>query len=194
MKSDLSQYPRIILGYHGCDQSVADRVLAEGEHLEMSKNSYDWLGEGIYFWEYGQQRAYEWAKKNPKIKNPAVVGAVINLGNCFDLLDRKATRVLKELYPVFKEDFSSHPQNTKAHEDDPDYLLRHLDCAVMNWIMTRFDKRGDWRLNYHSVRGLFQEAAPVYEGSGIRELSHVQIAVRDTACILEYFEPSLSHE
>jgi len=89
VKTDLSQYPRIILGYHGCDRSVADKVFQEGSQLEVSRNSYDWLGEGIYFWEYGPQRALEWAEKNSKINHPAVVGAVIHLGDCFDLLDRE---------------------------------------------------------------------------------------------------------
>lgn len=39
-----------VLGYHGCDQSVADQVLA-GNPFRKSDNDYDWLGPGTYFWE-----------------------------------------------------------------------------------------------------------------------------------------------
>ena len=39
-----------VLGYHGCDQSIADRLLAGGA-FRKSRNDYDWLGHGIYFWE-----------------------------------------------------------------------------------------------------------------------------------------------
>jgi len=61
-----------------------------------SSNDYDWLGDGIYFWEHNAQRAYDFAvmmsdqphPSGQKIKKPAVVGAVINLGHCLNLLDR----------------------------------------------------------------------------------------------------------
>lgn len=44
-----------ILGYHGCDEAVAEKVLA-GEDFKPSDNDYDWLGSGIYFWEANPQR------------------------------------------------------------------------------------------------------------------------------------------
>lgn len=40
-----------VLGYHGCDRAVGEKVLANKEHLRASDNDYDWLGTGIYFWE-----------------------------------------------------------------------------------------------------------------------------------------------
>ena len=43
--------PSFALGFHGCDESVADAVLAGNQQLFPSRNKYDWLGEGIYFWE-----------------------------------------------------------------------------------------------------------------------------------------------
>lgn len=53
------QYHRLVLGYHGCDQSVADRVLAGEDMLKKSEKHYDWLGSGIYFWEHGPERAMD---------------------------------------------------------------------------------------------------------------------------------------
>jgi len=46
-------YQRTIFAYHGCDSTVAELVLLGHFRLEPSHNDYDWLGAGIYFWEYG---------------------------------------------------------------------------------------------------------------------------------------------
>ncbi len=56
------QYQRLILAYHGCDKAVADEVLIKGSPLKSSQKSYDWSGNGIYFWEHGPERALEWAQ------------------------------------------------------------------------------------------------------------------------------------
>jgi hypothetical protein len=87
-----------VLGYHGCDRAVGERVLAGKEHLKASDNDYDWLGSGIYFWENSPGRVLDWAnlvKANPKlavnrIVDPFVVGAIIDLGNCLDLLEAES--------------------------------------------------------------------------------------------------------
>jgi hypothetical protein len=80
-------YQRTVVGYHGCDAAVADGVLAGTAELNLSRNTYDWLGEGVYFWEHGPQRAYEWAVEQArlgatKVRRPALVAARINLGVC----------------------------------------------------------------------------------------------------------------
>ena len=84
-----SKRPNLILGFHGCDESIAEKVI-NGGCLKESTNDYDWLGSGIYFWENNEERAWQWAKElskrsNSSIKTPAVIGAVIDLGYCFDL-------------------------------------------------------------------------------------------------------------
>jgi len=55
------KYDRTIVAYHGCDAEVAERLL-RGEPFKKSQNDYDWLGEGIYFWEYGADRAMKFAR------------------------------------------------------------------------------------------------------------------------------------
>ena len=78
----------ILTGYHGCDITTAYDVVLDG-NLKPSLNTYDWLGNGVYFWEDDIERAFDWAKyvsANPKlfhnkIKHPCVVGAVIELKN-----------------------------------------------------------------------------------------------------------------
>jgi len=192
----LFQYQRLILGYHGCDQSVADHVLLKKKSLESSENDYDWLGKGIYFWEHGPERALEWAeqqKQLSKIKSPAVVGAVIHLGTCFDLLDRQSTKALRLAFPRFCEEMANQkqniPENAPAHGADTDMLLRKRDCAVLNWLLD-LKEHSPGLDACDSVRGLFQEDEPVYKGSAIRLKSHIQIAIRNPACILGYFSPS----
>src|SRR5947207_12927990 len=102
-----STYQRTVTGYHGCDAAVAARVLAGTARLNLSRNAYDWLGEGIYFWEHGPQRAREWAIEQAKlsgakIKQPSVLGARINLGECLDLLDTANTGLLGNWYNQFR--------------------------------------------------------------------------------------------
>lgn len=40
---------------------------------------------------------------------------------------------------------------------------------------------------YQSVRAAFLEGEPLYDGAGFKAKNHIQIAVRDTDCILGYF-------
>src|SRR5208283_1673798 len=107
------------------DKAVGERVLANKEHLRASNNDYDRLGTGIYFWENSPRRALEWtrvAKANPKftrarITKPFVVGAIIDLGNCLDLLEAESIRTVKRGYSEFKETYevlgTPMPRNKK---------------------------------------------------------------------------------
>lgn len=187
MENDLFQKHRMILAYHGCDQSVADEVSKNGGELEKSENSYDWLGSGIYFWEHGPKRAMEWAEQNTE--NPAVVGAVINLGSCFDLFDRAAIKSLESAYSGFRNLFDGvieYPSNKPGYKGDQDNLRRELDCSVLNYTLGFHERNG---ISYDSVRGLFPEGVAVLEGSSIMSKTHIQISVRNRSCIIGYFRP-----
>ena len=59
--------PEIVIGYHGCDLSVAEKVLSGTTGLNASENIHDWLGNGIYFWEGSHDKALEWTEKGAKI-------------------------------------------------------------------------------------------------------------------------------
>ena len=59
-----------ILGYHGCDLAVAEGVFFGDKKLLPSKNDYDWLGHGIYFWEHNALRAYHKNHIQICIRNP----------------------------------------------------------------------------------------------------------------------------
>lgn len=55
--------PGVIHGFHGCDRRVGETVLSSHtQHLKSSRNDYDWLGHGIYFWEASPERGLEFAR------------------------------------------------------------------------------------------------------------------------------------
>jgi hypothetical protein len=132
-----SKRPNLILGFHGCDKSVAEKVI-NGDCLKESTNDYDWLGHGIYFWQNSPERAMEYARtakkrKNSTIKEPAVVGAIIDLGNCLDLLEMNHIQVVKSAYNVFGNiDEEDRPKNERIQDGFP--MLRKLDRAVIEMV------------------------------------------------------------
>ncbi|MFO7890814.1 MAG: hypothetical protein R6V04_10795 [bacterium] len=106
-----SVLPHFILGFHGCDKELGEEVLAGNKRLKPSQNNYDWLGHGIYFWENNPDRALEFAKEiqnNPKlskqkINEPFVLGSIIDLGKCWNLLDSKGLKLMKVGYKSYKK-------------------------------------------------------------------------------------------
>ena len=121
--------PAFVLGFHGCDADVAASVIAGTEHLNHSNKKHDWLGGGAYFWEGSPHRALEWAEdmaQRPstspnRIRNPAVVGAIIDLRNCCNLFDSSALDELKDAWQLFRltsmRDGASIPVNKGATPD-----------------------------------------------------------------------------
>ncbi len=68
----------LVLAYHGCDKSLAEKIITGQEQLWHSERPWDWLGHGIYFWEDSPTRALHWAqeesrKTNGKVTTPAVI-------------------------------------------------------------------------------------------------------------------------
>ncbi|MEZ4408298.1 MAG: hypothetical protein R3A52_17745 [Polyangiales bacterium] len=189
---------RLVVGYHGCDRSLVERVVLRGESLKKSSNDWDWLGEGVYFWEHSHARALqfaEWKRGRGEIDEPTVLGAYIHLGRCFDLTDPDATKQLRGFYDDYlaacAADALPLRENRPARGMGDDLILRELDCAVLNLGLVNLDRSaGDGGYYYQSVRGVFVEGAEAYPGAAIRERTHVQIAVRDERCILGYFVPA----
>ena len=177
-----------MLGYHGCDAAVAGKLLA-GEPFQPSDNDYDWLGPGIYFWEANPRRGLQFAeelvrlKRGAKVSNAAVIGAVIDLGLCLDLTTAAGVGQVQEAYPSFKAiaklDGRPMPKNSQ------DMLRRPLDCAVIRTLHDIRERAGLAIID--SVRGLFIEGEPIYEGSGIYSKTHTQICVRNPLCIKGVF-------
>lgn len=199
--------PSIVVGFHGCDQSVFDEVINQRCHLKSSENTYDWLGHGKYFWEGSYQRALEWA--NEHCDQPAVIGAFIKLGNCIDLLDAEHIFKLKQTYEVLCSEFEAlgqvMPQNKILKNDVS--LVRDLDCKVIMRLRQLNDEEiaKDLNIDYSeknsqnliqqspsyidSVRGMFPEGEELYPDAGFRLKNHIQICVVNPNCIVGYFSP-----
>lgn len=181
-----------VLGYHGCDRAVAEAVLAGKTALNPSINEYDWLGSGIYFWVYSPERGLEWARElaNRKaygIEEASVIGALIDPGFCLNLTDYGALPELLNAYGVLGKNAAEVarplPRNTlPAHGI---VLHRALDCAVINTAHAM--RNGGEQPAYDTVYGVFEEGGELYPGAGFRRKTHIQIAVRNSDCIVGYF-------
>ena len=191
-----SRRSNLIIAFHGCDQSVVDRVVAGKDILKASDNDYDWLGHGVYFWENNEERALQWAQELAKrsrssISRPAVIGAVIDLGYCFDLTDSFYLSELRTGYDVLVKTTNEIgvplPQNENIGVST-DKLLRKLDCAVIQTIHQLHEDHAEL-LPYDSVRGVFWEGKEIYPNAGFSEKNHIQICVRNPNCIKGYFLP-----
>jgi hypothetical protein len=198
---DLYKRQGQVLAFHGCDRSTGEAVLAGKKDLDPSKNDHDWLGQGIYFWEADPWRALAFATEaksktyltNRPITNPYVVGAIIDLGLCCNLLEIHALKELREahdeLMEVFKLVGLDAPKNVGA-----DLAKRNLDKAVVDYMHMLREKRGV-KVNrkrvplppYDTVRAAFPEGTELYPGAGFRSKNHIQIAVRNRNCIKGYF-------
>mgnify|MGYP003362323024 CR=1 FL=1 len=186
-----------VLGYHGCSEEVGRSLLLQEKSPMKSETSYDWLGPGFYLWESDPKRAREWAeekkKRDPNFK-PFVVGVVLDLGNCLDLTNRCDLDLLQGAYEGLKETFASKgtplPENRDASFDSHrDKLFRNLDCAVIRYLHASIEESSGQIPPYDTVRGLFQEGAELYPGSGFRSKTHTQIAVCNLDCIKGFFIP-----
>jgi hypothetical protein len=183
----------LIIGYHGCDQTVKDDILRNGQRMNPSTKSYDWLGNGCYFWENNYERALDFAKNPPGkkvIKNPAVIGAVIDLELCLDLLDAAFITIVKKSFDSFVQTSLNQksvlPVNI-APGESKDLLIRHLDCAIIeNVHKDRIEKK---LMPFDSVRGVFVEGEELYPGAGFNAKNHIQLCIRNPNCIKGLFDP-----
>lgn len=182
-----------VLGYHGCDKAVGEGLL-NGSVFKASENDYDWLGPGVYFWEANPIRGLEYAReamtrKGSRIRDPFVVGAVIDLGRCLDLTTTIGVATVKRGYASLirlrEEAATPMPKNSDNK------MLRRLDCAVIQRVHAIY---ADAHLPLlDSVRGVFTEGLPAYEGAAFNDKTHIQIAVRNHECIKGIFRVPEQH-
>lgn len=177
----LFDYHRTVIGYHGTRRSTA-KDLVDGAPLTASTNDDDWLGHGVYFWEYAPQQAWWWARRRYGEDDAAVVGAMIHLGSCLDLLDPANAELLRAAHAKLVAALASAgqkaPRNANTH--------KYLDCAVFNYLFANLDAAG---YRYETIRAVFVPMRPegmprLWERSGIFEGGHIQLSVREPRNIL----------
>jgi hypothetical protein len=167
-----------IFGYHGTSRANAIRILNDG--FRVSSNDYDWLGEGVYFFQDAPLRASQWAKEQYP-EDPAIIRSLIRLENSIDLFDIKWFATLKAAYQSFKTRYernnlplpSQNPTRSKAHR---------LDCEFFDYITQLLLSQNE---KVETIRAVFIEGESIFPNSAIFDLAHVQIAVRNTVLIQE---------
>lgn len=178
---EYADYHRTIIGYHGTTIQNADK-LVDGEPFSESDNDDEWFGRGIYFWEHAPKQAWWWANRRTRKGlngTPAVIGAVIRLGNCFDLLDAPNVKILK----TFGEQYQD---NCKKFGIEMPRNFRHYknrDCAVFNFLYEHFISK---REPIDSARGVYvsPRAGRIWEASWLYEDTHIQTCIRNPKNIL----------
>jgi hypothetical protein len=172
-----------VVGYHATSTVTARAILA-GKQFRVSRNPYDWLGDGVYFWEAAPERAWEWAhtaraqgRLGPDI---AVVGARIRLERCLDFHDTRWHAQFRAVYDILRERYQRSgkplPRQTARGEHG-------WDREVINYLANVVYRATG--ITVGVVRAPFREPEdePLFAGSGLYRGAHVQIAVRDRRLI-----------
>ncbi|WP_037555461.1 hypothetical protein [Sphingopyxis sp. LC363] len=194
------QATSFVLGYHGCDSNTAEKLISGATSVRQSKQPYDWLGPGSYFWESDPLRAKEWADwrvEQGHYKDAAVIGGIIELGNCLDLAQRRNIKLVKGAYLSFSKQRQTAglpmPENKSVKgQPNQDRILRFLDCAVFQHLHSSMEEAAEAGSSippFDTVRGVFTEGEPLYEGCGFFEKTHAQIAVLNPENIIGIFRP-----
>lgn len=167
-----------IFGYHGTTLESAQSIVENG--FELRPKPWDWLGDGVYFWQDAPRRASlwgeEWTSKGAEVPEVSVVKARLRLEDCLDLLDVAWNDAIIRYVKSFRERLRRDGTNLKNHSDG-----RHLlDAAFFNFLVEELEHDG---IKIRSVRAAIAEGESMLEGSPIRYRSHVQIAIRDVSLI-----------
>lgn len=120
------------------------------------------------------------SKGKDPIKDPAVVGAIIDLGTCLNLLETKSIEIVKASYNHLVATTRVAGGVLPANKGG----RMNLDCAVIQTTHELMEMQGD---TYHSVRGAFVEGPKLYPDSNFHEKNHIQICVCNPNCIKGYF-------
>lgn len=129
----MSRLTSFVLGYDGCEQEIGEAAIRGEKTLRQSTSKYHWLGKGAYFWEGDAERALEWARQRPAaraLKEPFVVGAIIDMRHCLDLRIRENVELVKQAHRLLEQETSATgmemPVNQTAPNDkSPDMVLRY---------------------------------------------------------------------
>jgi hypothetical protein len=170
-KLNASPDARIVIGYHGTSSEIA-KANVNAQKMPISRNVWDWLGDGAYFWEDSFERAVVWARQKYK-DEASIIRAGIRLGRCLDLFDARWAPALGAAFEKF-----AAVSETKGLPLPVNKGGNHaLDRAVINCLCEEV-------YEIDTVRGPFIEGPPVFAGSLLPNLAHVQVAVRNLDSIL----------
>lgn len=178
-----------LIAFHGCDLDFALRLVSGRMQMQPSMNPYDWLGNGFYGWEDSPERGLAWAQEGARegrIKKPAIVGMVIDPGNCLNLVEQESLDLVRQAYENYRQTCVGSGIKEERNRG-VGLRARYLDCAVFEMLHSYRAAQG--LQPFDTVRGFFVEGSELYPGAGLRDRDHVQICVRNPQCIKGYFLP-----
>ena len=177
-----ADYHRTVIGYHGTRRSTALRIVQGLEGYHASANADDWLGHGIYFWEYAPKQAWAWAEQRRRTWSPrediAVLASMIRLGNCFELLDPDNLEILTR----FRREYERRERQDGRVPRENYNKSKYLDCSVFQYAYAAFQAEAD---PVDTSRAVFVPSGErLWTRSGLHRHAHIQLCVRNTECIL----------
>jgi hypothetical protein len=150
-------------------------VLSEG--FRARQNPYDWLGDGVYFWQDAPLRAMEWAVRTFG-GDAVVIEARIQVRDFINLLDVEWMSWLADVHDLYLDELKKSGEPLPVQTDG----AHRLDRAVINFGISILEASG---ITVRGVIGAFREGRPVFANSALFSQSHVQIAVRDLSRITD---------
>lgn len=98
-----------------------------------------------------------WAEERCQRKGgePAVVGAIIQLGICLDLTNEHDTRNLRRAFELVRDAYAAAGQDLPINGGrTSDLKARRLDCLVINYFRAKVAA-----VEYQTVRGAFPKVS-----------------------------------
>jgi len=161
-----------ILGYHGCDRHVDERLLA-GEAFQASTDDYDWLGPGVYFWEANPRRGFEFATEAALRRGSSIQGRHWSRDrprklSGFDHQCRSSFRceAHKDLIGTLSQTGCTPPVNSTD-------TRRRSHCAVILRVHAIVQKSASTPID--TVKAAFIEGPPLCPTAGFHEKTHTQM-------------------
>lgn len=123
-----------------------------------------------------------WAEQRYGQQDAAVVGALVRIGRCIDLLDPSNADLLKKAHEdldlAMRSTGQRLPKNANNH--------KYRDCAVFNYLFATLGQSG---LKLDSTRAVFvplgAKGLPrLWDRSGVFRGAHIQLSVREPNNIL----------
>lgn len=117
-----------------------------------------------------------------RIKSPFVLGALIDLGNCLNLLESQSLQILSEAYIGLKKLMDELDEPMPHNKGNN----RVLDCAVIKFVHQ--SRKGKYPL-FDTIRAAFSEGSQAYPDANFTVRHHVQICVLNPEMVQGYFLP-----
>lgn len=143
------------------------------------------FGNKTLIGRFSMQWSAQRARRNSagRIYTPFVIGAIIELGNCLNLIEPDSISIVNEAYEELKKTVKDAGGKLPKNKD----ANRALDCAVIKYVHES-NVRAD-RPAYDTIRSPFHEGGELYEGANFSKRLHMEVCVKNPRCIKGYFLP-----